>query len=391
MLESQKLQLRRSEIVQRLNAIVGLEQIGEAETIEERALATELDELETRFRAALLVEATETRTDDNIDSSETRELRAMIDGADVSRYFDAATRGHGLDGLEAELQEHFGLSGADLPIELLQTRAVATITTDVGARQTPIVPPVFATGDAAYLSVPMPIVGVGEAVYPLLTSRPTVAGPLTDSAVAAESTGTFTTDTLAPGRIQASFRYLRTDAARFAGLDASLRAALSSGLSEALDAKVIGQIVTDVSRTDASAVDTFATYRSRMIYAQIDGRYANVESELRLLSGAETLGSMASKYRSNNADDSAVDSLRRISGGVRVSAHIAAKASEKQDVIIRKGRRGDAVAPPWQGIRLIVDEISSADKGEIVITAVMMAAFKITRPAGFARVEAQLA
>ena len=39
---------------------------------------------------------------------------------------------------------------------------------------------------------------------------------------------------------------------------------LSSGLGEALDSKIVGQIVTDVTRTDATAADDFGTYRKRL-------------------------------------------------------------------------------------------------------------------------------
>ena len=110
----------------------------------------------------------------------------------------------------------------------------------------------------------------------------------------------------------------------------------------------------------------FATYRSRLVYALLDGRFAPTEGDIRILAGAKTVASMASKYRGNNADDSAIDSLRRISGGVRVSAHIAAVNTNKQDALVRKGGRMDAVAPVWQGITMIPDEVTKAATGEIV-------------------------
>ena len=88
-------------------------------------------------------------------------------------------------------------------------------------------------------------------------------------------------------------------------------------------------------------------------------------------------------------DDSAADSLRRISGGLKVSAHIAATAIHKRDVLVRKGSRPDAVAPIWRGVSLIPDEVTKAKSGEIVVTAVMLAAYKVTRTSGFARVQVQ--
>ena len=169
----------------------------------------------------------------------------------------------------------------------------------------------------------------------------------------------------------------------------ALRQALNAGLSEALDKETIDQIVADVARTDAAAADTFATYRERMVYGNIDGRFATMESDVKLLVGSSTLKDMAGLYRGNSADDSAVDSIRRISGGLRVSPHIAAAATHKQDVLARLGMRRDAVAPLWQGVQLIPDEITKAKTGEIQITAVLLAAFSVIRTDGFKRIQSQ--
>ena len=108
-----------------------------------------------------------------------------------------------------------------------------------------------------------------------------------------------------------------------------------------------------------------------------------------MLVGPATLAHQAALYRANNADDSAADVLRRISGGLRVSALIPAVASDKQDVLVRRGSARDAVAAIWRSVTLIPDEISKADTGEIKVTAVVLAAFKVVRTDGFARIETQ--
>ena len=51
--------------------------------------------------------------------------------------------------------------------------------------------------------------------------------------------GAYDADLLGPQRLQASFTYRRVDAARFRGMDQSLRAALNSGLEEALDKELV--------------------------------------------------------------------------------------------------------------------------------------------------------
>ena len=49
------------------------------------------------------------------------------------------------------------------------------------------------------------------------------------------------------------------------------------------------------------------------------------------------------------------------------------------------------VQPVWQGPTLIVDEVTRADSGEIVLTIVGLFAQKLVRAAGFARVAFKVA
>ena len=78
-----------------------------------------------------------------------------------------------------------------------------------------------------------------------------------------------------------------------------------------------------------------------------------------------------------------------ITGGLRVSAHVPAVSGNKQNAIVRRGTRRDMVAPIWEGVSLIPDEITKAKDGQIVITAVMMHATKILRTDGFYRQESK--
>ena len=318
------------------------------------------------------------------------EFGGLVTRSSLGELMGAVIDGREVEGATRELQTERGLAANVVPLDMIEQRAVTPAPGNVGTSEAAVVQPVFATGDANFLSVAQPRVPAGEAIYPVLTSRPTVGGPHTDSTSVGETTGSFTAEVLSPARLQASFFWKRVDAAKFAGMDAALRAALSSSLSEAYDKEVIDQLVADVARTDAAAETTFALYRSGLVYARLDGRFASVEGDIRLLMGSGTAAHAAGKYRSNSADDSALDSLRRISGGVRVSAHVAAVAANKQqDCLVRRGARQDFVAPIWQGITLVPDAITKADTGEVKLTALMLAAFKTVRTDGFARIQTQ--
>ena len=237
--------------------------------------------------------------------------------------------------------------------------------------------PVFAMGDLAFLGVDMPSVPVGDAVFPVLTTRPNVRGPFTGSDVANETDGAFDAELLAPERVQASFFYRRTDAARFGMMGESLREALNSGLTEKIDAEGIngtnGLLTgTNLENHNASAITTYANYVSQFGYNRVDGRYAPTPTDLRVLVGSTTYAHMGGVYRSASTDLSAVDRLMLVTGKpVRVSAHVPAAAGNKQNGLIRLGMRRDMVCPTWSSASLIYDEITGQKKGEINITAVV--------------------
>ena len=186
-------------------------------------------------------------------------------------------------------------------------------------------------------------------------------------------TGTFSADVLSPSRLQASFFYSREDRARFAMLDSSLRENLSVGLQAGYDKAIIsgpngllGASGLTVRAGDAGTTATFATYRGLVYDSQtVDGRYASMANDIRLVVGPATYAHCASIYRSNNADDSALDSLMRVSGGIRVSSHVPDPSSNDQgrwSSAKAVGRR-NMTAPIWMGLDIIFDEITKADTG----------------------------
>lgn len=389
MTAKQKLEIRQREVRTKLNELAAVEELNDEQRSEMGSLSTEMKDLDSKLNALDL--SSEPEPSPQGDTLSTLESRCSM-----GRYFDAVVNHRQVDGAEAELQQHHKLESNQVPLDMLRVeeRAVTTAPTDVGASQSPILMPVFARSASAFLGVSMPTVGVGDQVFPVLTTRPSVGGPHKDSAAVDETTGTFEASTLDPSRIQASFFYRRTDAARFAGMDSALRSALSESLGEALDKEVIagtnGLLTgTNLANHAASAVATYANYQAA-VFGRVDGRFADVAGNIKVVVGSGTYSHAASTYRTNQSNESALDRLTSISGGVRVSGHVPTVASKKQNSIIRVGNRRDMVAPIWQGVTLIPDEITQAKKGEIVITAMMLHAVKILRTDGFYKQEFQV-
>lgn len=347
------------------------------DAVELKAVKAEIEKLE--------------KADDGITdiTPEGREFSELEGRCSVGRIFETAVNHSASDGAERELQSELGLKDNMIPLALLREERAVTVAPGQSQQNAqPILMPIFASSAAAFLGIPTPRVQIGDAVYPTLTNRPDVKGPHTDSTSAGETTGSFSASVLSPSRLQASFFYRRTDAARFAGMDAALRLALQEGLGEALDKEIIsgtnGLLTgTNIPDHDSNVLATYAHYVSNFLYSRVDGRYANAVGELRILMGSGTYSHAGQVYRSTDADRSALDRLIADSVGVRVSAHVPDIASTKQDGIIRLGNAPDMVAPIWEGIALISDEVTQIKKGEISITAIMMGAVKILRTAGF--------
>ena len=370
------------------------DEMTDAERTEVDTLTKRLQEVEVEFRAAVMLDEThEVRTEG---TTEGRELRELIGRASLGAIFHATLEHRMTEGAERELQDHLGLAGNQVPLALLEMRAtgVTPAPAGVGQNQSTIIPAVFPMSCAAYLGVDMPRVGVGDAVFPVLTTSAD-AGVPAENAEQDETAGAFTADVLAPGRIQASFRYSREDRARFMGMDAALRENLSMALADKLDQQVINGTNgllngTVLANHNVTTETTYALYREQFAYARVDGKYASATSDLKILMGAAAYAHAASQYRGNNDNMDALMSLMNATGGnVKVSAHVPALSGTKQNTIIRLGMRRDMVAPIWEGVTLIPDEVTKAANGQIVLTAVMLHAIKLLRAGGFYKQQIQ--
>ena len=163
--------------------------------------------------------------------------------ARLGAIFSAAVEHRALDGAENELQQHLSLASNQIPVDLLRApvehRAITPAPTHVGTSEQPILMPIFADGDAAFLGVDQVTVPAGDVAFPVLTNRPTVGGPHTDSTEVAETTGAFSAELIKPERLQCAFTYKRVDVARFPAMGEALRQALNEALSESLDVQIV--------------------------------------------------------------------------------------------------------------------------------------------------------
>ena len=230
----QKLTIERAELQNKLNSDRFVEirsDAADAETriAEAKALRDQLHTINEKMIAAVKAE------DDASTTPEAREYADLTSRFDLGEMFENVMEHRASAGAIAEVQAERGLGANAIPTEMLmEKRAVTPAPGDVGQTQTQITGFVFPQSVAAFLGIPSPVVPVGDATFPVLTSDP-AAGVPAENAAQAETTGAFTADVLTPKRIQASFFWSREDAARMAGMGDALRDALQGGISDKLD------------------------------------------------------------------------------------------------------------------------------------------------------------
>ena len=357
---------------------------------------------EVKFRASLKSLRDGQEEGVTLDTADT-ELRALIKTANCGEVISSSHEQRMTTGATAELQQHYNLNSNQIPVEMLRVdrgveeRAAATVPGSIGdAVEGEVVTPIFSSGDGAFMGIERPIVGVGVAAYPVLSTAPSVRGPFSDSSDAAQTNATFVANSLPPERLQASFAYRQSDAARFAGLDASLRLALSGGLEEALDAQAIkgddGLLNgSNLSNHNVTSVTSFSGYMSQLLYSRVDGRYARSPADVRILVGQSAFSHASGVYKDSSTDETAAERLSARSGGLVVSPHVPGISSKRQNTLIRLGlARGGAVQPMWQGVTLVSDPYSRSTQGEVVITAVLLANFAITRGSQWSKRQIQI-
>ncbi|MCY4064260.1 MAG: hypothetical protein OXG53_17955 [Chloroflexi bacterium] len=371
--------MKQLELRAELNDIFGIDEPTEEEIAKLHEVRKRLAATEAQLKAVIETEA----NDDQGEKVEKRETRTLVETCSIGSFIDGILRGK-VDGAERELQEEYELRGDQIPIAMLETRAVTPIPNIVSVNQAEILPVIFPRSVSAFLGVAQPTVPVGTRSYPVLTTGAT-AGTPAKKAAQAETTGEFTVKPVNPGRIQASFFYGREDAATFRGMDASLRQNLSEALSDKLDERVVAGVEAAATASDQSSKVVDFTLGVSSIYSQLDGIYADMVGQVGVLAGKETYTKLASVY-STAGDQSALDIIDMKTRGARISTHIGAVAANKQNAIARLGMRMDAVAPVWEGITIINDEVTKADTGEIKITAIMLYGFSMIRAAAFKKV-----
>ena len=414
---SQKLELRASEIRQRLNEIAGLE--GEAMTDEIRTesdrLGAEYPDVETRRRAAIIAESAESAAETRgapVDG-EARETRELRQRATHTGYLVARMQGRLPDGAEAEYGAAVGVTDGSIPLDLstVEARAVehradtvsgAPSTTGVNLH--PVQPAIFAPSIAPRLGISMPQVQSGTFATATVSTSLT-AGTKAKGAAGESTAAALTVSTSGVKRITARLSLREEDIASVgqANFEAALRQNLSMVLSDQYDAQALtgnGQAPNLAGifqrLTDAAAPDAVATFDSfaAVLANGVDGLWASRTNEVAIVVGVDTYRLSARTFQSASSykgERTAAAFLEANSGGwwtnKRMPATVAA-SKVQAGIVYRKGQPGmqTAVHPVWN--RISIDDIytDSASATRHVTLHVLCGDVILVQPAAYSEV-----
>lgn len=395
----QRLQLRQSEVRERLNALLnGHKDRTDKETSELRTLTTEAQSLEVEIRAALVAEPEpEERPVADPSATQLEELRQSFECGAVLR---AMHLGGKLEGATREYQEERSLAVNQIPIEVfespVETRAVTPAPSTADRSLRPIVPAIFDRSIAGFLGVAMPNAPVGDFAVPMVTTD-VKAGPKAKGAAADEAAGAISVITAQPRRVTGSFRVQVEDLARLRGFEAAFRRNLQDVLADGVDDLILNgsasgdgtvhgllaQLGDPAATYPGSGAPSYGSYLAAMS-SLIDGKHSVDESGVSMLVGLETYRIMAGLVATDR-DRSASAAIRADWGGLRASGRLAAPNNKVQAAIGVRRPMGvpNAVMPTW-GALTIDDMVTGAAKGERVITSyVLVGDVMIERSAGY--------
>ena len=395
----QKLQIRQSEIRERLNVLSNPEsELNEDGKAELNNLMSEMAEIEPKLRAAITAEqeTIESRNDGASVDSALDDLRKR---ASVSEYIRQAVNGQPLDGACRELNDELKIAavrgqggGVLMPVEQLAIRADVANTTTTAAdadetQRRPIFSRLFARGVMDAMGVRLDSVPVGLIEYPILTDATTPAMTAEDADAADTEAATWNSEVLKPKRLIAQYEFTAESIATVPGLDAALSSDLQMSMTSQMNKEVLTgdgtganvrglNVAIDFKTSNIADPTNVVNFTDGIGFGleAIDGLHAESEADISVVLGPATYRKVAGILQSGTTEN-AFDVLRRRGTTVVTSAHVAAPVSNIQRGYIHAGRdmsRGDSIAAVWPAIELIRDPYTKAASSKTMITAVML-------------------
>lgn len=407
MKKSQKLAIEASETRQKINDLLGKDDLTDEDRESLDSLTKRMQEIEVETRAAIVAEGDEetTTTTDGGEGREVRELRAKVK---LGEYVGAALEMRAVGGAEAEFNAALEMGLDRFPLELLapEPETRATTDTDSSVSQQGWLDRLFADTAAARLGISMRSVSPGVASFPITTAG-AAAAQRGRTEAAADAAWTIGVTELKPTRNAVRAVFSMEDAARLPGLEDALRRDLGMALAEGVDRAIFtgddgaNENTADITGlTDVTGLAEQTITQANKVKGPetleaftglVDGIHAGGLGDLRVVAAIGAWRLWESTVINSSADNQTLAAFMRAAGlswSSRGSIE-AATTNGKFGAFVGLGRgiEGAGVAAVWSSGQLIRDPYSGAAKGEVALTLNYLWSFGLPRSASFARVK----
>ena len=330
MTTGQKLAIRLSEIRSKLNELSALEDVTDEQRAEIDSLSKEYQNKESQHRAALTVEADETRAalgEFGDGDGAPAETRALLSRVSIGDYLNPAVAGVGLTGVAAEVAGALQVGvvgpsgGIAVPWRVLlgnqpevrvdpERRAFTTTAANDGPQmQRPILQRLFGAGVMDALGVRVDSVPAGRSEWPLITGGVDPDQAKEGDAAAAAVTAAFSYANLKPKRLTGRYEFSHEAAASVADLEQALRRDLADKVQSKMSDIIINGtapttqnpqriegFLTRLTGTDLSNAEAGAADYGKLHASGVDGIHASRETEVMSVVGDETYIHAAGVY-----------------------------------------------------------------------------------------------
>lgn len=348
-----------------------------------------LEGAEVRFRA-VAVSQEDTPEKTMLADGEGKELRSLVGRASFGRMLAGIAEDAQGNGAERELRQAFDMGDNYIPLAMFEKRAAIAVTGDESNNQLPWIQRVFPASVAAFAGVDVVTANVGEQTVPVVGTGMTIEFPGVNTAPA-ESAPTATITTLSPRGARGFVPVAKEDLIKFPGLEDSFRMEMESAIQDAIDLDLLTLANKGLLQlgnpSDPADATTAAEYLAA-VYAGVDGVYAAMPNQIRMVVGSTIYTHMAGlAVNTGSATEQTVaEKIAGVSGGIMVSGNVPAYASDEQSgLIIKGGPRRNAVGVMWNGIEVLIDSVTQASKGQLVMHVAAFWDFEVLRSAGYIR------
>ena len=337
-------------------------------------------------------------------SGEDDELDGLLQSLDVGEFVREAWFGVTLGGAYAEVRSELKLNPGEFPVDLLfktKTRGIGAgkyadfitfadagtnLATAASEDQDPIVGQVRGLSDGEFFGVQRPLVGVGDASFPIITAGPTADYRSPTVAKDAEAVS-ISINSVGPVRLSAAILISNESFLKFENLGQALQDdLLAAALSELDTVALNGQAaVTNVSPaikgirdglTAAVSATSTTTGKEYLRFALggVDGKYARNVGEVRAMVHPEIFAAAMASESGGAGSPLVMDT--RLADQFRSSSHMPAPDSSNHRAEIMRYAFGVGappyIQPIWRGgefVReMILDDQTNAATGQTRLT-----------------------